>query len=61
MVLSGDIGQAAEKQAKSFHDSAGVTGVIITKLDGTARGGGALVASSTTKASIKYIAVVEKV
>lgn len=60
LVLSGDIGQAAEKQAQSFHDSAGVTGVIITKLDGTAKGGGALSACSVTDAKVKFIGVGEK-
>jgi len=37
LVISADIGQAAEKQAKAFHDTCGITGVIITKLDGTAK------------------------
>ncbi len=60
LILSGDIGQAAEKQAKSFHDSTGVTGVIITKLDGTAKGGGALSACAVTEAKVKFIGVGEK-
>ncbi|MAG50930.1 signal recognition particle protein Srp19, partial [archaeon] len=51
LVISGDIGQAAQNQAEEFHKNCGVTGVIATKLDGTARGGGALVASATTKAN----------
>src|SRR3989344_1862383 len=42
LVVSADIGQAAQKLARGFHDACGVTGIIITKLDGTARGGGAL-------------------
>jgi signal recognition particle subunit SRP54 len=60
LVLSGDIGQAAQKQAESFHESCQVTGVIVTKLDGTAKGGGALSACSITKAPIKFIGVGEK-
>ena len=60
LILSGDIGQAAEKQAQSFHESAGVTGVIITKLDGTAKGGGALSACAVTDARVKFIGVGEK-
>jgi len=61
LVLSGDIGQAAENQAKSFHDTCNVTGVVITKLDGTAKGGGALIACSVTKAPVKFIGVGEKI
>jgi len=61
LVLSADIGQAAFEQAKSFHDSCGVTGVVVTKLDGTAKGGGSLSACAATKAPIKFIGVGEKV
>ena len=60
LVLSGDIGQAAEKIAKSFHNSVGVTGVIITKLDGTAKGGGSISAAAVTGAKVKFIGVGEK-
>ena len=61
LVIGADVGQAAEKQAKAFHDSCKITGVVITKLDGTARGGGALIACSVTKAPVKFIGVGEKV
>ncbi len=61
LVISGDIGQAAEKQAKAFNEAGAITGVIVTKLDGTARGGGALSACAATKAPIKFIGVGEKV
>jgi len=61
LVISADIGQAAEKQAKAFHDTCGVTGVIITKLDGTAKGGGALTACAVTKSPVKFIGIGEKV
>jgi signal recognition particle subunit SRP54 len=60
LVLSGDIGQGAESQAEAFHKNVGVTGVIITKLDGTAKGGGALTACATTGAKVKFIGVGEK-
>jgi len=60
LILSGDIGQAAEKIAKSFHDSVGVTGVIITKLDGTAKGGGSISAAAVTDAKVKFIGIGEK-
>jgi signal recognition particle subunit SRP54 len=61
LVISADIGQAAEKQAKAFHDTCGITGVIITKLDGTAKGGGALTACAVTKAPVKFIGIGEKI
>lgn len=61
LVMSADIGQAAEFQAIKFHDTCNITGVIITKLDGTAKGGGALSACSVTKAPVKFIGVGEKI
>ncbi len=61
LVISADIGQAAQKQAQAFHDTVNVNGVIITKLEGTAKGGGALSACAVTKAPIKFIGVGEKV
>ncbi len=60
LVISADIGQSAQKQAEAFHSTCGVNGVVITKLDGTARGGGALVACSTTGAPVRFIGVGEK-
>lgn len=60
LVLPADIGQAAETQAAKFHETLGVTGVIVTKLDGTAKGGGALSACSITGATVKLIGVGEK-
>ena len=60
LVISADLGQAAQKQAQAFHDTCGVTGVIITKLEGTAKGGGALSACAVTKAPIVFIGVGEK-
>ncbi|HLC66309.1 MAG TPA: signal recognition particle protein Srp54 [Candidatus Nanoarchaeia archaeon] len=61
LVISADIGQAAERQAKAFHDSVQITGVIITKMDGTAKGGGALAACAVTGAKVKFIGVGEKI
>ena len=54
LVLSADIGQTAQKQAEQFHKSCNVTGIIATKLDGTAKGGGALVATAATDAKILF-------
>ncbi|MBT3814457.1 signal recognition particle protein [Candidatus Woesearchaeota archaeon] len=61
LVISADIGQAAQKQAQAFHDTVDVNGVIVTKLEGTAKGGGALSACSVTNAPIKFIGIGEKV
>ncbi|MDI6859927.1 MAG: signal recognition particle protein Srp54 [Methanocellales archaeon] len=55
LVLDGAMGQLAGKHAKAFDDAIGITGVIITKLDGTAKGGGALSAISETNSSIAFI------
>jgi len=58
-VLDAQTGQQAGPQAKAFHDAVGLTGVILTKLDGTAKGGGALSAVAETGAPISYIGVGE--
>jgi signal recognition particle subunit SRP54 len=60
LVISADIGQAAQKQAEQFHKSCGITGVIVSKMDGTAKGGGALTACSVSGAPIKFIGTGEK-
>jgi signal recognition particle subunit SRP54 len=59
LVLDAAIGQQASEQAKAFNEAIGITGVIITKLDGTAKGGGALSAVSDTNTSIAFIGVGE--
>ena len=61
LVIDAQVGQAAGPVAASFHDLVNVTGVIVTKLDGTARGGGALSAVAATAAPIVHIGVGEKV
>jgi signal recognition particle subunit SRP54 len=61
LIISADIGQAAQTQAKAFHEAGAITGVIITKMDGTAKGGGALTACSVTGAPVKFIGVGEKI
>ncbi|MBS3102614.1 signal recognition particle protein Srp54 [Candidatus Woesearchaeota archaeon] len=60
LVISADIGQAAQKQAEQFHKSCNITGIIVTKMDGTARGGGSLTACAVSGAPIKFIGVGEK-
>jgi signal recognition particle subunit SRP54 len=60
LVADGMTGQDAVRIAQGFHDALGVTGVILTKMDGDARGGAALSIYGVTKAPIKYIGVGEK-
>ncbi|MCE5296001.1 MAG: signal recognition particle protein Srp54 [Euryarchaeota archaeon] len=59
LVLDAAVGQQAGPQAQAFHEAVGVTSVILTKLDGTAKGGGALSAVSKTQAPIVFIGVGE--
>ena len=61
LVLDAAVGQQAGPQAQAFHDAVNITGVIITKLDGTAKGGGALSAVSITKAPVTFIGVGEHI
>jgi len=61
LVLDAAMGQLASDQAKAFNASIGITGVVITKLDGTAKGGGALSAVSDTDSAIAFIGVGETV
>lgn len=61
LVMDASVGQQAGPQARAFHEAVGVTGCIITKLDGTAKGGGALSAVAETKAPIVFIGTGEHV
>ena len=60
LVISADIGQAAQQQAEQFHKSCNISSIIVTKMDGTAKAGGALSACSVTGAKIKFIGIGEK-
>jgi signal recognition particle subunit SRP54 len=60
LVTDGMTGQDAVKIAQGFNDALGITGVILTKMDGDARGGAALSIYGVTKKPIKYIGVGEK-
>ncbi|MFB6241843.1 MAG: signal recognition particle receptor subunit alpha [Candidatus Nanosalina sp.] len=60
LVIPADIGQSAREQAETFDDSVGITGVIVTKMDSSAKGGGALVACANSEASVKFIGTGEK-
>ncbi|MEM1515637.1 MAG: signal recognition particle protein Srp54 [Candidatus Bathyarchaeia archaeon] len=61
MVIDGTIGQQAAIQAKAFHEATPIGSIIVAKLDGSARGGGALSAVAATGAPIKFIGVGEKI
>ena len=61
LVLDAAIGQGAKEQARQFDDSIGIDGVVITKLDGTAKGGGALTAVNETESSIAFLGTGETV
>jgi signal recognition particle subunit SRP54 len=61
LVIDGTIGQQAYNQAKAFHEAAPVGGIIITKLDGTAKGGGALAAAAATNARVMFIGTGERI
>ena len=61
LVADGALGQEAVNVAKAFHDALGLTGLILTKLDGDARGGAALSIKSITGVPIKFIGTGEKV
>ncbi len=60
LVIPADLGKVAKVQAEEFHKLVGVTGVIISKMDGTAKAGGALAATSVTGAKVKFIGTGEK-
>lgn len=61
LVLDAAIGQLAAKQAKAFHDAIGIDGIIVTKFDGTAKGGGALSAAREIGIPIAFIGSGEKI
>ena len=61
LVISADIGQVAARQARQFDEAVGLSGVIVTKMDGSGKGGGALSAVAASKAAkIAFIASGEK-
>ena len=55
LVIDANLGQQAGAQAKAFNEHIGITGVVLTKLDGSARGGGALSAVAATGAPIRFV------
>jgi len=61
LIIDGTIGQQAMAQARAFSEATSIGSIIVTKLDGSARGGGALSAVAATGAKIKFIGSGEKV
>jgi len=55
LVIDAALGQQASEQARRFHEAIDIDGVIITKMDGTAKGGGALSAVAETRSGIVFI------
>lgn len=60
LVIDGTIGQQAATQAKAFHEATPIGSILIAKLDGSARGGGALSAVAAIGSPIKFIGTGEK-
>ncbi len=60
LVADGALGQEAVNVSKSFHDALALTGLILTKMDGDARGGAALSIKSVTGVPIKFVGTGEK-
>ena len=61
LVLDGSTGQNAISQLKAFREATGVTGVIITKLDGTSKGGVIIKLAKDENVAIKFIGIGEKI
>ncbi len=61
LVIDGTIGQQAEAQAKAFHEATPIGSILVAKLDGSARGGGALSAVAAIGSPIKFISTGEKI
>ena len=60
LVLDGTIGQNAVAQAEEFNKGLGVTGLVVTKLDGTAKGGVVLAIAQKLKIPIRFVGVGEQ-
>lgn len=61
LILDATIGQQALSQAEAFHKATPIGSIMITKLDGTAKGGGAISAVAATRAKIKFIGTGENI
>lgn len=61
LAIPADLGKVARAQSEAFNKLVGITGVVITKMDGTAKAGGALAAAAVTGAKVKFIGTGEKI
>ena len=61
LIMPADIGQAAKSQAEDFQKALNISGVIVTRMDSTAKGGGALTACAETKTGVYFITNGEKI
>jgi fused signal recognition particle receptor len=61
LVLDATVGQNGVAQAREFMNAAGVNGIVLTKLDGTAKGGVAVAVANDLKLPIRYVGVGEKI
>ena len=61
LVLDATTGQNAVNQAKDFKEAAGITGIVLTKLDGTAKGGVVLAINNELDVPVKFVGVGEKI
>jgi len=61
LAIDASIGQAAMSQATAFNEATKIGSILVTKLDGTAKGGGALSAVAATNAKIKFVGTGEKI
>jgi signal recognition particle subunit SRP54 len=61
LVIDGTIGQQAALQAQAFHEATPIGSILVAKLDGSARGGGALSAVAAIGAPIRFISMGEKI
>ena len=59
LVIDAGIGQNALNQARQFHDAVGISGIVLTKLDGTAKGGVIFAVAEQMKLPIRFIGVGE--
>ncbi|MCA9495474.1 MAG: signal recognition particle receptor subunit alpha [Nanoarchaeota archaeon] len=61
LVIGADVGQTAQKQAEMFKNELNISGVVISKMDGTGKGGGALSACAVVEAPVRFIGVGENI
>ena len=61
LVIGADLGQGSREIAEAFNKNCKITGIVVTKMDGTAKGGGALIACSVSGSPVKFLSVGERI